>query len=749
MRSRRTADRCVRAGALVAIVMAFSADRAAAGEFAVGSCKADQLNYSTRAFEEFATRGMSIRRACDPEGTGLRGLITRNVVRESPVPRRSVALVTISAPAGTRFTTFRWAGELKRTDCRYALQMWADAPDMQPIPIKNVRANRGCPRPRRVQTSGYVSENFVVTNATRIVQRVICVGRERRKFCSARGLNYILTDEAEVGIADVLAPTVAILGDTPLARGEWVGGTQPLSYDASDNVGVRMAKAIGSGREGGTEQRPCAFATPEGSFAAQVPCPNGPGRISVDTTFLPDGTQAVAVQAHDTAGNVADSPPVTARIDNSPPTRIDVGVEGGQDWRNTNDFALAWANPPEPDRAPIAAASYELCAVGTATCNTSEQPGGNISRLAVQVPAPGEWTVSLWRRDAAGNQTEAAASVPVTLRYDPEQPQLAFEPPSTDDPTLVAVSVTDKVSGLAGGAIEISPSGSGTWQALPTQKDGGRLLARIDDAALAPGGYELRARAFDQANNEASTDRRLDGQRMALTLPLRIVASMRAGFERVRTVRTIRQRGRRRVVRRRMTVLAPAARVRSGGHARVAGRLVNRDGQGIAGAEVRVLSSSSVSPEQLIAVVPTDAEGRFRYRAPGSTSRILRFAYAGSPLILPAERAIAMSVPARTSLRVNRRHLLNGQSITFSGRLHTQPAPASGKLIELQVRLSDRWQTFRTSRTDGAGRWAIRYRFKRTRGVQRFRFRARLPHEASYPFAAGRSNSLTVRVRGL
>jgi 5-hydroxyisourate hydrolase-like protein (transthyretin family) len=750
MRSRRTADRCVRAGALVAIVMAFSADRAAAGEFAVGSCKADQLNYSTRAFEEFATRGMSIRRACDPEGTGLRGLITRNVVRESPVARRSVALVTISAPAGTRFTTFRWAGELKRTDCRYALQMWADAPDMQPIPIKNVRANRGCPRPRRVQTSGYVSENFVVTNATRIVQRVICVGRERRKFCSARGLNYILTDEAEVGIADVVAPMVAILGDTPLARGEWVGGTQPLSYDASDNVGVRMAKAIGSGNEGGFEDRPCAFATPEGSFAAQVPCPNGRGRITVDTKRFAEGTQALVVQAHDTAGNVADSLPVTARIDNSPPGRVDVGVDGGQAWRNTSDFALAWANPPEPDRAPITAASYQLCPVGPGTCKTNEQQGGDISRLAVQVPAPGEWTLSLWRRDAAGNQTETAASVPVTLRYDPEPPQLAFEPPSSDDPTLVVVSVTDKVSGLAGGAIEISPTGSGAWQALPTDKDGNRLLARIDDAALAAGGYQLRARAFDQANNEASTDRRLDGQPMAVSLPLRIVARMRAGFERVRTVRrAIQRHGRRRVVRRRVIVLEPAGRVRSGGHARVAGRLVNRDGQGIAGAEVRVLSSSSVNPEQLIAGLQTDRDGRFRYRAAGSTSRTLRFAYAGSPLILPAERTIEMRVPAQTSLRVNRSRVLNGQSVTFSGRLRTQPAPASGKLIELQVRLSDRWQTFRTSRTDGTGRWAIRYRFKRTRGVQRFRFRARLPHEASYPFAPGRSNSLTVRVRGL
>jgi hypothetical protein len=162
-----------------------------------------------------------------------------------------------------------------------------------------------------------------------------------------------------------------------------------------------------------------------------------------------------------------------------------------------------------------------------------------------------------------------------------------------------------------------------------------------------------------------------------------------------------------------------------------------------------VLSSSSVSPEQVIAVLQTGTDGRFRYAVTAGTSRTLRFAFPGSPLVLPAERAISLSVPALTSLRVSRRRVLNGQAVTFHGRLKTQPAPPGGKLVELQARLSDRWQTFRTSRTDAAGRWAIRYRFKRTRGVQRFRFRAHLPREASYPFVAGVSRPLAVRVRGL
>jgi hypothetical protein len=749
MLSRPAAHRCALASACVAILIALAPGSAAAGEFAVANCQADPLNFSTRAFDDFATRGMKIRRACDPEGPGLRGLITSNVIRGGRVQRGAVAMVTISAPLGTRFASFRWAGTARRRDCRYAMQLYAEASDIQPIAIKNVRANQRCPRPRRAQAAGYRSRTFNVTGATRIVQRVICVGGRGRRSCSARGSNYLRTYEAEVRIADVLAPAAGITGDAPLARGEWVRGTQPLNYDASDNVGVRMARALAAGQTGGSQQRPCAFASPERTYADRVPCPNGPGQMNVNTTILPEGTQPLVVQAQDPAGNIGDSPAVTARIDNTPPGRVDVSIVGGQEWRNRNDFAVAWSNPREVDRAPIAAAGYKLCPVGPGSCGRGEQAGADLSRFGVQVPAPGEWTVSLWRRDAAGNETEDAASVPVTLRYDPEPPQLGFAPPSATDPTLVAVQVTDRVSGLADGAIEISASGSGSWQALPTQKDGSRLLARIDDTALPAGSYMLRARASDQAQNEASTDRRLDGQPMALTLPVRIVSTMQAGFERVRTIRrTIRRHGKRRQVRRPVRVLTPTARVPIGERAEAAGRLINRDGQGIPGAEVRVLSSSPISPEQLVAVLQTDGDGRYRYTATGSTDRTLRFAYAGSPLVLPAQSEIMMTVPALTSLRVGRRRVLNGQAATFTGRVRTLPAPAGGKLVELQVRLSGRWQTFRTTRTNAAGLWAIRYRFKRTRGVQRFRFRARLPREANYPFAVGGSRSLTVRVWG-
>ncbi len=190
------------------------------------------------------------------------------------------------------------------------------------------------------------------------------------------------------------------------------------------------------------------------------------------------------------------------------------------------------------------------------------------------------------------------------------------------------------------------------------------------------------------------------------------------------------------------------ARVLFGESAQVAGRLVNPDGDGIAGAEVQVLATTPLGPEQLVGVVQTDAEGRYRYTAAGTSNRTLRFVYAGSSVILPAQSQLTMTVPAATELRVDRKRLRNGQAVTFTGPVRTLPTPPGGKLVEMQVRLPGRWETFRTIRSDDAGQWSVRYRFRRTRGVQYYRFRARLPAEGSYPFIAGVSRVVTVRVRG-
>ena len=243
--------------------------------------------------------------------------------------------------------------------------------------------------------------------------------------------------------------------------------------------------------------------------------------------------------------------------------------------RRSPPAAIASAPSVEPTASPIGVP------VRSITSPTSRS----------RAPANG---ISIWREDAAGNHQPANASVPVTLRYDPEPPDLGFEEPSAADPTLVSALVTDKVSGLAGGEIELSAQGSRVWETLPTRQEGSRLRARIDDAARhPPGTYVLRATARDRATNENSTESRLDGRPMTLTLPLRARTSVRAGVR-----RTVRRHGPRP---RRRAVLERKARVSFGHRVRVTGVVRTPDGRPLGDAPVQVLARTATSPERALA----------------------------------------------------------------------------------------------------------------------------------------------------
>lgn len=712
---------------------------AAAGEYTIYACQADEAGYVSSAFEQFATRGMKWRRACDPRGEGLRGLITANVSRTGRVEKGAQSGFILDAPPGTSFSRFRWSGEARRRDCRYALQLYALRPDGSAIPMKNVRANRGCPRPDTAQESGApFPRAYDLGGATRVVQRVVCVGSPKHQSCSAEGRNYIRTFSAEATVVDATAPSVGVVQDSRFTRGEWVKGKQRFSYDASDNVGVKSASALISGGLRGTEVRSC-------DYSQRVPCPNGGGPIEIDTTEAPEGSQPLTVVAEDAAGNRAESGAVTVRIDNAAPGAVPVGVVDGEMWRNSNDFDVAWANSSEGDRAPITAAHFRLCRAGGNDCVNGDRSGAGIATIDnLAVPSPGEWELQLWREDAAGNQQSANASQPVKLRFDPEPPQLGFENPSVEDPTRVSVLVTDRISGLAAGGIEISRAGSGSWQVLSTNQEGDHLVTRIDDASLPPGDYELRATAHDQANNLGSTDRRLDGQPMRLKLPLRVATAMKAG---VVEKRTVARKGKKKGKVRRV-VLEPRAKVSFGRKVHLGGRLVNQAGHALSDAKISVYSRPKGGDEQLVGTVATDSSGRFSYTVEARASQTFRFVYPGTATILPVEGTATLLVKGTSTFSVKPKHVMNGKSVTFSGRVKGRPLPEAGKLLELQVRFTSGWQTFRTVRTEPDGTWRIPYLFDRTCGEAKFDFRAHLAGEAGWPLETGNSRTLTVRVKG-
>jgi hypothetical protein len=182
----------------------------------------------------------------------------------------------------------------------------------------------------------------------------------------------------------------------------------------------------------------------------------------------------------------------------------------------------------------------------------------------------------------------------------------------------------------------------------------------------------------------------------------------------------------------------------------VSGRLLDEAGHPIVNAEVALDGRVRRGAVMALGVAHTSATGRFRFRLPGRrASRQLFVTYRshlGDPSPVAA-RTLALKVAAGVRLAVRPGRVRNGQAITFRGTLLGRPIPASGKLIDMQVKVGRRWQTFATTRARGRrASFVYRYRFTRTRARITYRFRALARAESAYPYATGASPTVKVQV---
>jgi hypothetical protein len=151
-----------------------------------------------------------------------------------------------------------------------------------------------------------------------------------------------------------------------------------------------------------------------------------------------------------------------------------------------------------------------------------------------------------------------------------------------------------------------------------------------------------------------------------------------------------------------------------------------------------------------IGTARTGRSGRFTYRAPKGPASRIRFRYPGGPQIRGRNATVRLVVPAKTSMHVSRRNVVNGEYVMFTGRVEPKWIPPEGALVELQVYTRRRWRTFAQPRADAAtGSWQFQYRFEAIRGDVSLRFRARIRRQSNYPFDTGRSTSVRVQVHGL
>ena len=197
----------------------------------------------------------------------------------------------------------------------------------------------------------------------------------------------------------------------------------------------------------------------------------------------------------------------------------------------------AWSRDAGPHRA---ARPRPGRAVGRASRSRWTLDGGEEASVdgderTVEIAADGRHTVGYRAIDGAGNASDAPHRRRRVDRTPPET--VAFEAPDPADPRCVRVVVADATSGVASGRIELRRAG-GEWQRRARRRsNGGRLVARLDDATLRAGAYELRAVVADVAGNEAIGTRRADGAPAAVTLPLRRATALACAARAARCAR--------------------------------------------------------------------------------------------------------------------------------------------------------------------------------------------------------------------
>jgi len=546
-------------------------------------------------------------------------------------------------------------------------------------------------------------------------------------------------------LSDEWAPNVGFTGGS-LLDGGWRHEVQGASWDANDNTGIRRFRVLIDGQPFDTRDRSC---DPHSS----APCGNGGGSLDVDTrAFMKtDGRHSIAVEALD-GGYNAVTISRDVWVDNTAPAQPqEVVLEGGEAWRSTNRFKVTWTNPPQT-ASPIAGVRFRLCPENApigdeSRCVRGERNGRDLRKLDdLQLPTGAAWRLQLWLRDEAGNEDPGRSVTLTGLRFDGDAPELRFLPQNEDDPARVRVKAADATSGLASTEVEIRRQGESVWRAVPTEPAPYGFSALIDDEPLPDGTYNLRARAVDHAGNERSSDRLQNGQEATLAVPVRIKTRLAVG--RIKRVRARKARGNRRY--RRVLIVRPQARF--GRTIRLHGRLTSPGANPIADTDVEVWEKPQLVGAEFrrIATVKTSRTGRLTFKALPGPSRVLRFRYPGTSTVRGRTTEVDLRVRASTTLRVSRNSVVNGEYVTFRGKLRGGPLPPAGKLVELQVFTRGRWRTFAQPRSSNTtGRWAFQYRFEAIRGKARFRFRARVRKEEGFPYELGVSGRIRVTVRGV
>jgi len=669
-----------------------------------------------------------------------------------------------STVSGTRYARWRWTAPPGTGISRVSGTWWHALHDGLEQRLGVANWNGGFDVFARAASTDVTPRGFVAGFAPAMPafeDRLLCA-RVESKWCALSPGSWSAIRALTITVQDDYAPGSSVSGD--MLAGGWLRGDRKLGYGATDvGAGLSHTEAIVDGTPVFRHDHPCNAASIGGERRATTmrPCPTDRvGYYPIATTRFSDGPHGVSHCATDFAGNPNCLPARTVLIDNNPPAHPrNLAVAGAERWRRVNEFDIVWANPDQGPASPIGGAHWRIAGPGGYDSGVKYAAGRDIVSLPDRfVPRAGAYSLDVWLRDEAGNVAPGSA-VSVPLRFDDVPPAVGFEAPPGDgaQPEQVRARVSDAHSGPAAGEVHLRRLDGHAWSELPAKlrldaAGTATLIARWP-GDLSPGTYVLRADAVDGAGNAASTTRRLDGTEMTV----RKVAAPGSVARARRAEPARRARGKARIFAR----LAWRGRLRSeltvpfGVAATLRGRLVDADGAGLAGRVLRVLARPSRGSlgKRRVARVRSGRHGGFRLRLPAGTSRRIAVSFRGDDRLDPARRRpLRLRVRGGIDLRAAPTALRTGEVLRFRGRVRAPGAtiPRRGKLVAIQYYESAarRWRPVVLTRSDHAGRFRARYRFRYVSGSARIRLRALALAEERWPYAPGASRPVLLRVTG-
>jgi hypothetical protein len=651
--------------------------------------------------------------------------------------------------SGTRFARWRWVAPPGTGITQIRGTWWHTLHDGLEQRIGSDDAGGGFTPFLAASTTDTTPRDFTkgfASPVAAIEDRLLCA-RGEDKWCSLEPGSWSALRAVTITVEDDVQPAAFIFGGTLVEPG-WRKGSQYVVVGGSDSGGgIRTGGTYLDGSQFAGNEYSCAKVEVGGEWRGtrMRPCDVNPSTTHyLDTTRYSDGPHTLRHCTSDFAGNGACTGDLTVLIDNNPPAHPRAPMlAGGEGWRHVDDFDLKWENPDQGPASPIGGATWRI--VGPRGYDGGVQFASGRGRASLDdltVPAAGTYSLQVWLRDEAGNESLASA-VTVPLRFDDVRPAVGFAADQPDG--QLRAEVGDDDSGPASGSLFYKRSDASSWTELAAKLVSADAAGRAHLVAPMPdlgyGTWVFRADAVDAAGNSSTTTLREDGKEMTVrrTPPVEAPKAKTRLFARLRGGHG----------------LGDALTVPFGAPAVLSGRLTRADGAGIADRELHVVARPSRGALAPVSVldIGTGDRGGFELKLPPGPSRRVAVSFGGDAGLEAAERpSLELRIRSGVTLRARPSALRRGQLLHLSGRVATRgaPIPRRGKLVAIQYleTATHRWRPVLVTRTDHHGRFRTHYRFRYIQGRAAIRLRATALAEERWPYAPGFSRPVAVRVGG-